>query len=436
MFHALSFLRYILIENMRMLMKYVLFLIFFVVTLVANAQVQTNITDMNSLFNSYSSFKALNYGNSFTPVKNMKVAINGTKLNIYYEIKPGSVLRKCSVSFDVQKCQFERYFSDARKLSIYSKTGIDYLENSYWEDGRVYGTPKKEMLSYWSLETGNVTLTDRLINGFLAIQAAIKEQKIAPTPVHPLDNAEITLIAVSFTEPNSNHQLDKNETGCIKVRIKNNSTNDAYGIKVLLTEIGARSDNLYYDQVVNVDKISSYTETDVNIPIKASSNIENKKHSFKVELIYKNYVKTTSLSINSGGTNNEKGRKVIQMKKMAGETYLIACKVNGLPLNFIFDTGASSVTLSKKEAAFMLSNGYLSTDDIIGQASFQTADGNIAVGTIVKLKKIEISGLVLYNVNASIINNDNAPLLLGQSALSKLGKIQIDYNNSTLTIIR
>ena len=194
--------------------------------------------------------------------------------------------------------------------------------------------------------------------------------------------------------------------------------------------------NLYYDQVVNVDKISSYTETDVNIPIKASSNIENKKHSFKVELIYKNYVKTTSLSINSGGTNNEKGRKVIQMKKMAGETYLIACKVNGLPLNFIFDTGASSVTLSKKEAAFMLSNGYLSTDDIIGQASFQTADGNIAVGTIVKLKKIEISGLVLYNVNASIINNDNAPLLLGQSALSKLGKIQIDYNNSTLTIIR
>ena len=216
MFHALLFLRYILIENMRMLMKYVLFLIFFVVTLVANAQVQTNITDMNSLFNSYSSFKALNYGNSFTPVNNMKVAINGTKLNIYYEIKPGSVLRKCSVSFDVQKCQFERYFSDARKLSIYSKTGIDYLENSYWEDGRVYGTPKKEMLSYWSLETGNVTLTDRLINGFLAIQAAIKEQKIAPTPVHPLDNAEITLIAVSFTEPNSNHQLDKNETGCLK----------------------------------------------------------------------------------------------------------------------------------------------------------------------------------------------------------------------------
>ena len=121
---------------------------------------------------------------------------------------------------------------------------------------------------------------------------------------------------------------------------------------------------------------------------------------------------------------------------MVGNTYLIACKVNGLPLNFIFDTGASSVTLSRKEAVFMLKNGYLSTNDIIGQTSYQTADGDISIGTTIKLKKIEISGLVLYNIEASIINNDNAPLLLGQSALSKLGKIQIDYNNSTLTIIR
>lgn len=419
-------------------MKYVLFFIFFAFALATNAQVRTKVAEVNSLFNSYSSFKAVNhpYWGSFKPAKNLKVAINGTKVTISYEIKPGVIIRKCSVSFDIQKCRFGQYITDARKLSISSGIGMDYVENKYCEDGTVYEKPTKDLLSNWYLETGNAILTDRLINGFLAIQEAIKEQKIAPAPIHPLDNAEITLIAVNFTDPNSNNLLDKNETGCIKVRIKNNSANDAYGIKVLLTEIGTKSENLYYDQVVNVDKISSYTETDVNIPIKASSNIENKKHSFKVELIYRNYVKTASLSINSGGSNNDRGRKVIQMKKMAGETYLIACKVNGLPLNFIFDTGASSVTLSKKEAVFMLSNGYLSTDDIIGQASFQTADGNIAVGTIVKLKKIEISGLVLYNVNASIINNDNAPLLLGQSALSKLGKIQIDYNNSTLTIIR
>ena len=124
------------------------------------------------------------------------------------------------------------------------------------------------------------------------------------------------------------------------------------------------------------------------------------------------------------------------MRKMSGNTYLVSCKVNGLPLDFIFDTGASSVTLSRKQAQFMLRNGYLSRSDIVGSSSYQTASGDIAIGMVIKLKKIEISGLVLNNVEATIINSDSAPLLLGQSALSRLGKIQIDYRNSTLTIIR
>ena len=89
-----------------------------------------------------------------------------------------------------------------------------------------------------------------------------------------------------------------------------------------------------------------------------------------------------------------------------------------------------------KQASFMLRNGYLSSEDIVGSSSYQTASGDITTGMVVKLKKIEISGLVLNNVEATIINSDSAPLLLGQSALSRLGRIQIDYRNSTLTIIR
>jgi len=38
--------------------------------------------------------------------------------------------------------------------------------------------------------------------------------------------------------------------------------------------------------------------------------------------------------------------------------------VNGLSLKFIFDTGASAISLSKSEAVFMLKSGYLSVDDI------------------------------------------------------------------------
>ena len=32
----------------------------------------------------------------------------------------------------------------------------------------------------------------------------------------------------------------------------------------------------------------------------------------------------------------------------------VKCKINGLPLHFVFDTGASDVTLSMVEATFMM----------------------------------------------------------------------------------
>ena len=141
-------------------------------------------------------------------------------------------------------------------------------------------------------------------------------------------------------------------------------------------------------------------------------------------------------STSSVNSANKYNRKVIKLKRQASNVYTIPCKVNGLSLNFIFDTGASAISISKSEAIFMLKNGYLSVNDIIGNQQFQTASGDIQVGTKIIIKKIEIGGLILQNVEASVVHNENAPLLLGQSALSKLGKIEIDYNNSTLTIIR
>jgi clan AA aspartic protease (TIGR02281 family) len=125
---------------------------------------------------------------------------------------------------------------------------------------------------------------------------------------------------------------------------------------------------------------------------------------------------------------------VIKMKRDEGIS-IIPCKVNGLNLNFIFDTGASDVSLSMTEADFMLKNGYLSVSDIIGSNKFSDANGNISEGVVINLKEIEIAGLKLYNVKASIVKNNKAPLLLGQTAIGKLGKIQLDLEQNTLTIL-
>jgi hypothetical protein len=124
---------------------------------------------------------------------------------------------------------------------------------------------------------------------------------------------------------------------------------------------------------------------------------------------------------------------VIQMKKEGGVS-VIPCKVNGLKLSFVFDTGAADVSISMTEALFMLKNDYLSKDDILGTNKYGDATGTISEGIVINLKEIDIAGIKLQNVAATIIKNSDAPLLLGQSAISKLGNVQLDLAANTLTI--
>lgn len=112
----------------------------------------------------------------------------------------------------------------------------------------------------------------------------------------------------------------------------------------------------------------------------------------------------------------------------------VKCAINGLPLHFIFDTGAADVSISSVEATFMAKNDFLSSSDIIGKQNYQTADGNITEGTIINLKDVKLGSLHLNNIKASVVRNQAAPLLLGQSVLGKLGKIEIDNTKKVLRI--
>ncbi len=123
----------------------------------------------------------------------------------------------------------------------------------------------------------------------------------------------------------------------------------------------------------------------------------------------------------------------IPFVKEYGSCY-VNCKINGLPLRFTFDTGASDVSLSMVEANFMMKNGYLNKNDIVGKGYYSDANGTVSEGTVVNLRKVEFGDLSLDNVRASIVKNQKAPLLLGQSVLSRAGKIEIDNEKSVLNI--
>lgn len=121
--------------------------------------------------------------------------------------------------------------------------------------------------------------------------------------------------------------------------------------------------------------------------------------------------------------------------KMSEENgvYKIPVEINGSNMNFIFDTGASIISISATEAMFLYKQGTLKEEDFIGNVNFQDATGAISEGTIIKLKTVKIGNKVLKDVEASIVHNNTAPLLFGQSALAKFGKVSINYDKNEIT---
>ncbi len=111
-----------------------------------------------------------------------------------------------------------------------------------------------------------------------------------------------------------------------------------------------------------------------------------------------------------------------------GGVYKVPCVVNGAKMKFIFDTGAATVCLSESMAEYLLDNDYVTKDDILGTGASQVADGRIVDHVKINLRDIEIAGLHLKDVEAVVVEGQRAPLLLGQTAIQKLGKVSIDGN--------
>lgn len=147
-----------------------------------------------------------------------------------------------------------------------------------------------------------------------------------------------------------------------------------------------------------------------------------------------NRYRSTTITKNQNSERRERkvgGHTKVRMRKEGG-VYLVPIIVNGLNLDFIFDTGASSISLSSAEAMVMYRQGKITQDDVVGQQQFQDATGGVSVGTVVLLRTVQIGDITLENVEASIVDNIQAPLLLGQTALAKFGKVTIDYNHNTI----
>lgn len=171
--------------------------------------------------------------------------------------------------------------------------------------------------------------------------------------------------------------------------------------------------------------------------IKRDRDLNNIRNTEEFKVLLKEYEEKhlQEIAADADGDDSAYELKVeeIPFTQESG-VFKVKCAINGLPLHFIFDTGATDVSISSVEATFMAKNDFLSSSDIIGKQNYQTADGNITEGTVINLKDVKLGSLHLNNIKASVVRNQAAPLLLGQSVLSKLGKIEIDNTKKVLRI--
>jgi len=129
--------------------------------------------------------------------------------------------------------------------------------------------------------------------------------------------------------------------------------------------------------------------------------------------------------------SNVGGKTTLKMENSNGVKY-VWIEINGLKLKFIFDTGASSICISSAEATVLYRQGTLKKEDILNIQYFQDATGKVSEGTKINLKTVKIGDRILRNIEAIVIDNSEAPLLLGQSALEKFGKISLNNVNGEI----
>jgi len=119
---------------------------------------------------------------------------------------------------------------------------------------------------------------------------------------------------------------------------------------------------------------------------------------------------------------------------LKGGVYYVKVGVNGMELDFVFDTGASSILISQVEFLTLKRQGRAQDSDLGEVQYFLDASGDTSEAVSFNIRELKLGDRILNDVDASIGSSLSAPLLLGQSALARFGKVEIDYQNSRIVI--
>lgn len=112
----------------------------------------------------------------------------------------------------------------------------------------------------------------------------------------------------------------------------------------------------------------------------------------------------------------------------------VTVMINGIICtDMIFDSGCSGSTISLKEANYLASKGKLTQSDYKGEAKATIADGSIVDNMVFNIKSLVIGDKIeCTNVEVTVSENEDAPLLLGNEVLNRVAQYTIDNKNKEI----
>lgn len=111
----------------------------------------------------------------------------------------------------------------------------------------------------------------------------------------------------------------------------------------------------------------------------------------------------------------------IAVESGSGGHFWLDAEVNGAPVRFIVDTGASAVVLTRADARRL--GIFVNGQDFT--ARFQTANGEIAAAPV-RLDRIRVGDLIVDDVDGAVVDAPLETSLLGMTFLDRLAGYEVE----------
>jgi aspartyl protease family protein len=110
----------------------------------------------------------------------------------------------------------------------------------------------------------------------------------------------------------------------------------------------------------------------------------------------------------------------IELPRAPDGHYYLTAQVNGVPLRFVVDTGASQIVLSQQDAR----RAGIDTGSLVYTGRAFTANGEVRTAPV-RLDRVEVGPIRDTNVRAVVNGGEMAGSLLGMAYLQRFSRVEI-----------